>query len=81
MTQTRCWKSSAPCAELCKLFDTETCHGQAMAAYSALLDKTVAAIVAQFARKNAANLFTGRGGKLADASKTVKSNNDFELIT
>jgi hypothetical protein len=30
----------------------------------------VAAIVAQFGRKNAANLFTGRGGKL-----------DFELIT
>lgn len=34
-----------------------------MTAYSALLDKTVAAIVAQFSRKNAANLFTGRGGK------------------
>ncbi len=52
-----------------------------MGAYSALLDKTVAAIVAQFTRKNAANLFTGRGGKLMDAQKVVKSNNDFELIT
>lgn len=52
-----------------------------MSAYSALLDKTVAAIMAQFSRKNAANLFTGRGGKLMDAAKTVKSNNDFELIT
>ena len=52
-----------------------------MSSYSELLDKTVAAIVAQFSRKNAANLFTSRGGKLMDAAKTVKSNNDFELIT
>jgi len=49
--------------------------------YSSLLDKTVAAIVAQFTRKNAANLFTGRGGKLMDASKAVKGNTDFDLIT
>ena len=68
-------------AALCKLFDVETRHGQDMAAYSKLLDQTVAAIVAQFARKNAANLFAGRGGKLMDASHTVKSNGDFELIT
>lgn len=52
-----------------------------MSAYSALLDKTIAAIVAQFSRKNAANLFSGRGGKLMDATKALKSNNDFELIT
>ena len=52
-----------------------------MTAYSTLLDKAVAAIVAQFARKNAANLFTGRSGKLMDANKAVKSNSDFELIT
>ena len=66
---------------MCKLFDTETGHGQNMSSYSALLDQAVAAIVVQFARKNAANLFTGRGGKLLDANKAVKSNNDFELIT
>ena len=52
-----------------------------MGAYSALLDKTVAAIVAQFTRKNAANLFTGRGGKLMDATKVVKGTTDFDLIT
>ena len=46
-----------------------------------LLDKTVTAIVAQFTRKNAANLFTCRGGKLMDAAKAVKSNTDFDLIT
>ena len=76
-----CQGKTEPYAALCKLFDTQTRHGQDMGAYSALLDNAVAAIVAQFARKNAANLFTGRGGKLLDATKAVKSNNDFELIT
>ena len=76
-----CQGQTEPYADLCKLFDDQTKHGQDMSAYSALLDKTVAAIVAQFARKNASNLFTGRGGKLMDATRAVKSNNDFELIT
>jgi len=26
-------------------------------------------------------LFSGRGGKLMDATKAVKNNNDFELVT
>ena len=47
-----------------------------MAAYSKLLKQTVAATVAQFARKNAANLSTGRGSKSMDASHTVESNGD-----
>ena len=76
-----CQGKTEPYADLCKLFDEQIRHGQDMGAYSALLDKTVAAIVAQFTRKNAANLFTGRGGKLLDAAKAVKNNNDFELIT
>jgi superfamily II DNA or RNA helicase/alpha-D-ribose 1-methylphosphonate 5-triphosphate synthase subunit PhnG len=76
-----CQGKTAPYADLCKLFDAQTSHGQDMSAYSSLLDQAVAAIVAQFGRKNAANLFSGRGGKLMDAGKTVKSNNDFELIT
>jgi ERCC4-related helicase len=76
-----CQGKTTPYADLCKLFDTQTGHGQDMSTYSSLLDQAVAAIVAQFGRKNAANLFTGRGGKLMDAGKTVKSNNDFELIT
>ena len=76
-----CQGKTEPYAALCKLFDAQTRHGQEMSDYSALLDNAVAAIVAQFARKNAANLFIGRGGKLLDATKAVKSNNDFELIT
>jgi ERCC4-related helicase len=76
-----CQGQTQPHEALCKLFDQQTKHGQDMSAYSALLDKAVAAIVGQFAKKNAANLFTGRGGKLLDTQSAVKSNNDFELIT
>jgi SNF2 family DNA or RNA helicase len=76
-----CQGKTEPYADLCKLFDAETSHGQDMAVYSALLDKAVAAIAAQFSRKNAANLFSGRGGKLMDTHKIVKANDDFELIT
>jgi SNF2 family DNA or RNA helicase len=70
-----------PYAALCKLFDAETNNGEDMRQYSSLLEKAVTAIAAQFERKNAGNLFSGRGGKLADVGKQVKSAGDFELIT
>jgi len=70
-----------PYAQLCELFDTETNNGEDMSRYSQLLDRAVTAIAAQFERKNAGNLFAGRGGKLTDAGKQVKSAGDFELIT
>ncbi|WP_329839730.1 helicase-related protein [Stenotrophomonas geniculata] len=76
-----CQGQTEPHAKLCKLFDEETAHGQNMSRYSDLLDKAVAAIAAQFGRKNAGNLFSGRAGKLADASKQIKQTNDFDLIT
>ena len=76
-----CQGQTEPQEALCKLFDQQTKHGQDMSAYSALLNKAVAAIVAQFAKKNAANLFTGRGGKLLEATPAIKSQGDFELIT
>lgn len=63
------------------LADTQTNNGEDMSRYNALLDKAVAAIAAQFGRKNAGNLFAGRGGKLTDASKQVRQASDFELIT
>ena len=44
-------------------------------------DALLTAIAAQFERKNAGNLFSGRGGKLTDSCKRVKSAGDFELIT
>ena len=52
-----------------------------MSRYSRLLDKAVAAIVAQFSRKNTGNLFLGRAGKLLSSQSTIKGSTDFELIT
>ena len=76
-----CQGQSVPYAALCKLFDAETQDGRQMDRYSALLNQAVAAIVAQFGKKSASNLFTGRAGKLTDASKQIKVAADFELIT
>ena len=70
-----------PYAQLCELFDAGTKDGEDMSQYSGLLDRAVTAIAAQFERKNTGNLFAGRGGKLTDADKQVKSAGDFELIT
>ena len=52
-----------------------------MSRYSDLLDKAVAAIAMQFGRKNAGNLFTGRGGKLLSSQNAIKATTDFDLIT
>lgn len=76
-----CQGQTEPNAKLCELFDDETAHGQDMSRYSGLLDKAVAAIAAQFGRKNAGNLFMGRGGKLVGNQAAVKNTTDFELIT
>ncbi len=76
-----CQNKTEPYATLCEPFDAETSDGQDMSRYSALLEKAVAAIAAQFGRKNTGNLFAGRGGKLVDAGNQVKSSTDFDLIT
>jgi len=76
-----CQGQTEPHAKLCALFDDETAHGQDMSRYSTLLDKAVAAIAAQFGRKNAGNLFAGRGGKLLGTQSAIKSRTDFDLIT
>ena len=76
-----CQGQTAPYDKLCELFDAETANGQDMSRYSRLLDKAVAAIVAQFSRKNTGNLFLGRAGKLLSSQSTIKGSTDFELIT
>lgn len=76
-----CQGQTEPHARLCEVFDEETGHGQDMSHYSDLLDKAVAAIATQFGRKNAGNLFTGRGGKLLVNQNAIKPNTDFDLIT
>ena len=76
-----CQGKAEPYAQLCELFDVETKNGEDMSQYSQLLDRAVIAIAAQFEKKNAGNLFTGRDGKLIDAGKQVKTTGDFDLIT
>lgn len=79
--RTVCQDQQKPCAQLCELFDQKTGNGADMSRYSSLLKKAVDAIVTQFTRKAAGNLFSGRGGKLIDSDNQVKDTNDFELIT
>lgn len=79
--RTLCLGKESAYAELCKMFDSETNQGQDMSRYNKLLNKAVAAIATQFGRKNAANLFGGRGGKLIGADSTIIDSNDFDLIT
>ncbi|MDD2610730.1 MAG: DEAD/DEAH box helicase [Giesbergeria sp.] len=67
--------------QLCDWFDAETQHGQDMQRYNHLLKKAVAAMAAQFGRKNVANLFSGRAGKLLDSQATIQGSTDFDLIT
>ena len=75
-----CQGRTEPYVTLCQWFDTETQNGMDMSRYNGLLDRAVAAIVAQFGKKNLSNLFTGRGGRLIGASRQVKSTTDFDLI-
>ncbi|MGH9900144.1 MAG: C-terminal helicase domain-containing protein, partial [Pyrinomonadaceae bacterium] len=68
-------------AELCRLFDEETCDGNDMTRYSALLDKAIASIASTFRKRNAGNLLTGRGGTLISREKQANAGSDFDLIT
>ena len=79
--RTICQGQEKPYAQLCELFDQQTGNGEDMSQYNTLLEKAVAAIVAQFTRKTTGNLFAGREGKLIDSGKKVKHASDFELIT
>ena len=79
--RTVCQGQKESYTQLCELFDQQTGNGENMSQYNTLLEKAVAAIVAQFTRKTTGNLFAGREGKLIDSGNTVKHASDFELIT
>lgn len=79
--RTVCLGKDKPYKMLCDLFDQQTDNGKDMSRYNDLLNKAVKAIVSQFTHKTAANLFSGREGKLTDDSDRAKDTNDFELIS
>lgn len=66
---------------LCRAFDSETDDGKNMAHYDGLLAKAVKAIEQHFGRRNLANLFSGRGGRLVASSATASGLDDFDLVT
>ena len=76
-----CRGQQQPHKQLCDLFDGQTNNGDDMSQYSQLLEKAVSAIAAQFSRRATGNLFTGRDGRLTNASQQPKPTSDFELIT
>jgi superfamily II DNA or RNA helicase len=79
--RTLCQGQAEPYGKLCELFDAETGNGRDMEHYNQLLDKAVAAIAAQFGKKNVDNLFAGRGGKLLSSQSAIKTTTNFDLIT
>ena len=76
-----CQGKTEPYSALCQLFNAETQHGADMNRYNGLIDQAVKVIVAQFGKKNFASLFTGKKAKLVRASHSVKSVDDFDLIS
>jgi len=67
--------------KLCDLFDDETNNGADMVHYTALLEKAVESILAQYNKRNLGNLLASRGGKLTESELQAGSADDFELIT
>ena len=77
-----CTGKTEPIRELCILFDRETDNGANMRAYSALLEKAVAAIAATFRRRAGHALQASRSAVLVPQSAQPTDNaDDFELIT
>ncbi len=66
---------------LCRAFDADTQSGTDMTRYEDLLAKAVAAIEHHFNRRNLANLFSGRGGRLIASSDKASGFDDFDLVT
>lgn len=68
--------------QLCDLFDQRTRNGADMTHYSELARKAIASIRQTFTKRSAANLFSGRDGKLPKREDTPGDEERFyELVT
>jgi len=72
---------TAPHAQLCDLFDMETCNGSDMTKYSRLLKSAVDSIIRTFQKRAVSHLQSGRGAVLMEQQEQAKETDDFELIT
>jgi len=68
-------------SQLCNLFDQETNHGNAMAAYDTLLQKAVNSLAATFRKRAASGLQSSRGFVLPNAQEQIHEKTDLELVT
>ena len=68
-------------SQLCNLFDQETNHGNAMAAYDTLLQKAVNSLSATFRKRAASGLQSSRGFVLPNAQEQIHEKTDLELVT
>lgn len=72
---------STPIEQLCRIFNEETNNGENMEGYTDLLDKSIADIKHSFGKRNQANLFTSRSGKLVAAKDELFDSENFTLVT
>jgi len=68
-------------SQLCNLFDQETNHGNAMAAYDTLLQKAVNSLSSTFRKRAATGLQSSRGFVLPNAQEQIHEKTDLELVT
>ena len=76
-----CSGKAEACSQLCNLFDQETNHGNAMAAYDTLLQKAVNSLSATFRKRAASGLQSSRGFVLPNAQEQIHEKTDLELVT
>ncbi len=68
--------------KLCDLFDTRTANGNNMEHYDGLIKEALESIAQTFKHRAAANLFSGRDGKLPSADETpTELEYEYELLT
>ncbi|MDQ3525842.1 MAG: SNF2-related protein [Chloroflexota bacterium] len=78
LARAACKDHGQPDAPACRLFNQATDDGRDMAAYSALLDQAIAAIIDVKADKDLDSLFTGR--ETSALTGAVAGLDDFELV-
>ena len=76
-----CGGKTTSYAQLCDLFDMETCNGSDMTKYSELLKSAVDSIIRTFQKRAISHLQSGRGAVLMEQQDQAKETDDFELIT
>jgi len=79
--QQLCKGKDKPHEALCRWFDEDTDQGKNVEKYSELLNKSVQAVVQHFSKRNLANLFSDRGGKLVGDAAPKNDLDEFELVT